>query len=274
MNDIKPPLPEVTNAKSKIGIKKIIATICMLIVAICATYIVTVYIKDATIDELQREVEEYKDGIETGKVESDELAKHVETNQRAEDEVLTPETATQPFEKDGVIVVNKTHPVPESYDPGDDAEAMEHLNELLDAAQADGISLAHSWSGFRSYATQAGLFDSYVANAGLEAAETFSARPGYSEHQTGLAFDLRTPSGNLYRIDDASYDYDTDWIAQHAADFGFIIRYRTEWQDVTGYTGEPWHLRYLGADLAKKVFATNQPLETYLGVDGGDYAWN
>jgi D-alanyl-D-alanine carboxypeptidase len=129
----------------------------------------------------------------------------------------------------------------------------------------------NSWSGFRSFNTQASLYNQYVAQSGQADADTFSARPGYSEHQSGLAFDLKDSSGDLYRIDDKTYNYATDWVAQNAHRFGFIVRYLDAWQSITGYHGEPWHLRYIGLDNATKVFDQNVPLETYLNVSGGDY---
>lgn len=182
-----------------------------------------------------------------------------------------PSPTQSPFFKDGIMIVNKKHPLPEGYNPGENAEAVAQLNSLITTARNSGIDLIFSWSGFRSYSYQANLFNSYVARSGVAEAETYSARPGYSEHQTGLAFDLISSSGNLYRVDDQNYDYNTDWVAQNAHRFGFIIRYRDEWQGITGYLGEPWHLRYLGVDLASHVFASNLPLENYLGVEGGDY---
>lgn len=187
------------------------------------------------------------------------------------DSGLTPQTASAPFMKDGVIVVNKKHPLPENYAPGEDFEARTAADKLVDAGIAAGVNLIHSYSSFRSYSTQAGLFNSYSAQSGVAVAETYSARPGYSEHQTGLAFDLKSSGGGLYRISDNSYNYQTDWVSVHAAEYGFIVRYRDEWQSITGYMGEPWHLRYLGVDLAQKVADSGKTLEEYLGVDGGDY---
>lgn len=189
----------------------------------------------------------------------------------AQETIYTPETAPSPFTKDGVIVVNKKHPLPAGYNHGEDAEAAAGLRELISNAQANGVHLIGSWSGFRDFATQTTLYANYVAANGKVAADTFSARPGYSEHQSGLAFDVKDSSGNLYRIDDANYNYASDWVAQNAWKFGFVVRYLDAWQPITGYEGEPWHLRYLGVDLAKKVFDSGQPLEQYLSVSGGDY---
>lgn len=192
---------------------------------------------------------------------------------------LTPETATKPFtvkvkKDDGfeteVIVVNKKHPLPKEYSPGESEEAVEALKQLIEAGKKAGIDLVDRWSGFRSFQRQTELYDGYVASSGKAKADTFSARPGYSEHQTGFAFDLLDSSGNLYNP--KNYSFETDWVAKNCADFGFILRYRDEWQHKTGYVGEPWHLRYLGEVLAKAVTNSNSTLEEFLGVASGDYS--
>ena len=175
------------------------------------------------------------------------------------------------FYKDGILVVNKKHGLPADYSPSENPEAVAHLKELIAAGQANGIDLIYSWSGFRSYSTQAQLYNSYVAQDGVAVADTYSARPGFSEHQTGLAFDLKDHTGNLYRIGDSSYDPTSDWVALNAHQYGFIVRYFDSTQGITGYVGEPWHLRYLGVDLAAKVYQSNLTLEEYLDVPGGDY---
>ncbi|GHT82164.1 hypothetical protein FACS1894125_4320 [Actinomycetota bacterium] len=182
---------------------------------------------------------------------------------------------SKPFEADGVLVVNKKHPLPATFNPGENLEARQAVDRLVDDANDAGIDLTHIYSSFRSFEYQVNLYNRYVQDEGKVAADTFSARPGYSEHQSGLAFDLMTSdtdyNGLMYRQDDPTYDYNTDWVAQHCANYGFIIRFRDEWEPTTGYVGEPWHLRYLGIDLAQKVFASGKSLEEYLGVDGGDY---
>jgi D-alanyl-D-alanine carboxypeptidase len=187
----------------------------------------------------------------------------------------TPDTVSAPFEKSGVIVVNKKHPLPRTWAPGENAEAVAHLKQFISAAQNSGdvhaSKIVMSWSGFRSFETQAGLYANYVNQSGLAAANTFSAKPGYSEHQSGLAFDLKDAAGKLYRSDDDTYNYASDWVANHAHEYGFIIRYRDEWTPITGYVGEPWHLRYLGVETASAVKQSGKTLEEFLGVPGGDY---
>ena len=113
-------------------------------------------------------------------------------------------------------------------------------------------------SAYRSYDYQAGLYNDYVARDGKEAADRYSAQPGKSEHQTGLAFDIgqlddsfgETPAGK--------------WLAQHAHEYGFIIRYPKGKEHITGYMYEPWHVRYLGIDTATSVYQSGLTLEEYL----------
>ncbi len=184
------------------------------------------------------------------------------------------------------ILVNKTHPVGEDYWPDDMVTVERHvegvgnadthklrqvaadaLNAMFDAAEADGIYLKMR-TGFRSYSYQASLFESYASRNGEEAANRFSARPGQSEHQTGLACDVGGKSQNPpYAL---SYDFGkTDegrWVKEHCAEYGFIIRYPEEKEDITGYVFEPWHIRYVGEKHAKYITEQNITLEEYLGA--------
>ena len=110
-------------------------------------------------------------------------------------------------------------------------------------------------SGYRSYYTQQYLYNSYVSTYGRESADTFSARPGHSEHQTGLAFDVGS-------IDD--YYGDTPagiWLKENAHYYGFIIRYPKGKEHITGYKYEPWHIRYLGVDIATDIYNKGVTLE-------------
>lgn len=160
---------------------------------------------------------------------------------------------------DGILIANKTFSLPTDYNPGVDEEANSALNEMIAAAQQDGIAL---WvvSGFRSYDTQAAIYSNYVARDGVAAADRYSARAGHSEHQTGLAFDLNsleqyfgaTPEGQ--------------WLAAHCWEYGFIIRYQEDKEEITGYMYEPWHVRYLGKETAQKVYESGLCLEEYLGI--------
>ena len=102
----------------------------------------------------------------------------------------TPETVSQPTIINGIVLANKKHPLPTNYNPGENPVARQKVNKLISDAQALGLNVSNQVSGFRAYSTQAGLYNNYVAAHGKQEADRFSARPGYSEHQTGLVFDL------------------------------------------------------------------------------------
>ncbi len=160
----------------------------------------------------------------------------------------------------GILIANKTYGLPEDYNPGLDSEAESAFNTLSEAAANQGLDIYLS-SGFRSYETQARIYGSYVDSYGKESADTFSARPGYSEHQTGLAIDVNT-------IDDSfAGTPEAEWLAKHAHEYGFIIRYPKGKESITGYKYEPWHIRYLGVEKATEVYNSGLTLEEFLGID-------
>lgn len=160
---------------------------------------------------------------------------------------------------DGILVANKTYALPQSYAPGVDDEAQAAFDEMAAAAAQDGISLFIA-SGYRSYDYQKGLYERYVARDGKAEADTYSARPGHSEHQTGLAFDLNKVDSSFAGTPEAL------WIAEHCHEYGFILRYPQDKEAVTGYCYEPWHVRYLGVDTAAAVYESGLCLEEYLGI--------
>ena len=161
---------------------------------------------------------------------------------------------------DGVLIVNKSYSLPEDYNPGLDATTEEAFNQLSADAAQEGLNL-YIGSDFRSYSYQVDVYESYCETYGWQQADTFSARPGYSEHQTGLTIDCNT-------IDDAfGQTEEAVWLADHCADYGFIIRFPDGKEDITGYQYEPWHIRYVGVDIAKEIMSQGLCLEEYLGVD-------
>ena len=160
----------------------------------------------------------------------------------------------------GILIANKTYPVPSTYNPGLDPQAQAAFNKMQQAAAAQGIYL---WicSGFRSYSYQSQLYNNYVAVDGKAAADRYSARPGYSEHQTGLAMDINYASSYFDNTPEAK------WLAAHCSDYGFIIRYKAGKESSTGYMAESWHIRYLGdVSLCKSIEASGLSLEEYLGI--------
>ena len=148
---------------------------------------------------------------------------------------------------DGIMIVNKTYSLPKTYNPGGlTDEFMDAFYEMQSAASLDGISLFVA-SGFRSYEYQVDLYNTYVKRDGKEAADTYSARPGYSEHQTGLAADINAADSSFEDTPEAI------WLDKNCYKYGFVIRFPKGKEAYTGYTYEPWHLRYVGKDIAKKI---------------------
>ena len=161
---------------------------------------------------------------------------------------------------DGVVIANKTYDLPKNYDPGFNSEAQEAFDRLSADAYADGINL-FICSGYRSYDMQVELYNGYVADYGKKKTDKFSARPGHSEHQTGYAMDINDASDDFIGTPEAQ------WLEEHCTDYGFIIRYKKDKESITGFKYEPWHIRYLGVDLAKKVEKSGLCLEEYFGID-------
>ena len=141
------------------------------------------------------------------------------------------------------------------------------VEEMFAAAAADGVGLTLV-SGYRSYANQESTYASWVAQYGDAAgADTVSARPGYSEHQTGLAFDVGQADGACTLVLCFRDTPAAQWVAARAADYGFILRYPLGYHEITGFSAESWHFRYVGKDvsLAMKAAGT-QTLEEHFGL--------
>lgn len=177
-----------------------------------------------------------------------------------EDEAV--EVGGQPDEPkyiDGVLIVNKTYPLPSTYNPGVDSTAKAAFDTMAANAYSDGVSL-YIISDFRTYDYQAGLYQRYVNRSGQAEADRYSARAGHSEHQTGLAFDLNSLEQSFGQTAAGK------WLAEHCHEYGFIIRYPEDKEHITGYMYEPWHIRYLGVDMATKIYESGLCLEEYFGI--------
>jgi zinc D-Ala-D-Ala carboxypeptidase len=182
------------------------------------------------------------------------------------------------------VVVNKQRPLqPLDYFPDDlatpaltpgpggdgtqlRAAAADAAEQMFAAAAADGVSMT-VLSGFRSYDTQVSTYQHWVDVNGKAGADRVSARPGFSEHQTGLSLDIGDASGSC-RLEACFADTPSgSWAAQNAHRFGFVIRYQPGQESVTGYSPEPWHLRYIGTKDAGAMFGSGtKALETYYGL--------
>lgn len=158
-----------------------------------------------------------------------------------------------------VLLVNKSYPLPSSYGSGLTSSTASAFTSMRNEAARQGLSIFIA-SGFRSYSRQSDLYRSYVARHGTAAADRFSARPGHSEHQSGLALDVNSTSGSFGSTAEGR------WVAQNAHRYGFIVRYPQNGEAITGYMYEPWHLRYVGPELAGYLYRTGFTLEEYLNV--------
>ena len=167
---------------------------------------------------------------------------------------------------DGVLISNKTYGLPSNYGSGLTAETKNAFSKM-EAAFNSEKEESNRWlwisSGYRSYWDQKSIYNNYVSRDGQANADTYSARPGHSEHQTGLAFDLNT-------IDDSfSNTYEGKWVHDNCYRFGLILRYPKGKENITGYIYESWHLRYVGNELASKLYNGGDwiTLEEYYGID-------
>lgn len=180
------------------------------------------------------------------------------------------------------VVVNKRRPLdPIDYEPDLTVvrgylvrtDAAPDVAALLDAADADGVRLTLR-SAYRGYPKQAEVYEGWVAQLGAEEADEVSARPGHSEHQTGLGVDVGGTTRPACDFE-ACFGETVEgrWVAEHAAEFGMLVRYTRQNSAVTGYAPEPWHLRWVGRELAAHLRATGvTTLEEVFDVPGGDYA--
>ncbi|WP_369372909.1 M15 family metallopeptidase [Promicromonospora sp. Populi] len=179
------------------------------------------------------------------------------------------------------VVVNKGRPLDPAFEPDlttvrgylVQPAAAPDLTALLAAADADGVHLTLR-SAYRAYAKQAQVYEGWVAQLGAAEADKVSARPGHSEHQTGLGVDVGSST-------QAGCDFEKcfgetvegRWVAEHAAAFGFVVRYTPQNSAVTGYAAEAWHLRWVGRELAAYMRDTGvTTLEEVFDVPGGGYA--
>lgn len=179
---------------------------------------------------------------------------------------------------DGILIVNKSYPLPSNYKPvspykeitkdylygGDYIEdyVMDAYLKMKNDAEREGISLKIT-SGYRSYSVQEELYESYKQRDGKDAADTYSARAGYSEHQSGLCFDLNGTNRNFINTKEGK------WLNDNCYKYGFTLRFPEGKEEYTGYMYEGWHFRYVGVELATKLYNNGNwiSLEEYYGIE-------
>lgn len=174
---------------------------------------------------------------------------------------------SEPTYVKNILIANKKNPLPETFAPGESKEARDAFEEMAAEAKLSNFNLT-AFSTYRSYDYQVTLYNRYVDRDGIEAADRYSARPGYSEHQTGLAFDIGEVNHEKHW---ASASFGTTeagkWLLANAHRYGFILRYPNHKEDITGYMHEAWHYRYVGKPISEQIFKKNITLEEYLGIE-------
>ncbi len=182
------------------------------------------------------------------------------------------ETEKTNIKDDNLVLVNKFYHLSDSYEPDDlvtlsskynqgannkmRKDAADAFMKMVDGAMLDNIILKNS-SAYRSYEYQVNLYDRYVKRDGKKKADIYSARPGYSEHQTGLCTDINTVDSSFANTKEAK------WLADNSYKYGFILRFPKGKEDITGYKYEPWHYRYVGEETAKIIYDEDLTLEEY-----------
>lgn len=185
-----------------------------------------------------------------------------------------PEKMDEPYKVDGVLIANKKIPLPSDYAPSDletvgseelTSEAVKQFNKMKEGAKKEGLTLT-AISGYRSFDRQTELYNQYVERDGKAEADKYSARPGHSEHQTGLTIDVL--DGGSHELENDFAETETGkWVKKNAHKYGYITRYEKGEEDVTGYQWESWHLRYIGEDKAKEYNEDGaKSLEEFLDI--------
>lgn len=225
-----------------------------------------------------------------GEGESVEETTEPEETEETEQQIVTEEDV---FDESSIqALVNRQYLLSEDYVPHDlvpvevplifpdhpeinqlRAPAAEALTEMFSTAEEEDIYL-HARSGYRSYGTQEIQYGSFVETHGEEAASRFSAPPGASEHQTGLAMDVTSESVGYELLESFGETAEGGWVKDNAHVYGFIIRYHEGKEDITGYMYEPWHLRYVGKELAHDIYESGLTYEEYLMESGIDIEEN
>lgn len=264
----------------KYQMNKSLKLISVFLLTVVLLFVFTACNKSENNSEINSDDVEQKNDIEVNDKLEDEEQNKVDDTEVVE--TFLDENGCLTNQDSIEVVVNKERNLSEDYVPGDlvtltdvptclsnpevnqlRKNASDALKKMFDKALEEINIQLYARSGYRSYKTQVSLYNGYVQNHGQEAADKFSAKPGQSEHQTGLSMDITSDNVNLQLTEDFGETEEGKWVEENAHRFGFIIRYPEGKEDVTGYMYEPWHVRYVGEELAKKVYESGFTLEEY-----------
>lgn len=218
----------------------------------------------------ETKIDRYLNYMNSDKYSYEEVIRVVNTNNDLE---YFTDAVSANLEDDLLILVNKYNVLDENYKPDDlkkvnsnysywgelREEAADAFLTMAKAASKEGLKLINT-SPFRSYELQTKLYEGYSKRDGKAAADRYSARPGFSEHQTGLATDIVSPTSGL---DDFETTKEFTWLKSNSYKYGFILRYKKGMEYITGYMYEPWHYRYVGLDAAKTIYENDLTFEEY-----------
>nr|WP_106781610.1 M15 family metallopeptidase [Lysinibacillus timonensis] len=215
---------------------------------------------------VKKEVEEQQKQQDKGNVNITTNTTENSTQKEENGYIVGQKLPSEPTYIDGILIANKKYPLPKNFNPGEDVEARVAYEEMAVAASKAGIQLT-AFSTFRSYDYQQTLYNRYVQRDGKDNADRYSARPGYSEHQTGLAFDIgEVGREDLWLTSEFGETAAGKWLVENAHNYGFILRYPKGKEKITGYMYESWHFRYLGIPVATAVKESGLTLEEFLGI--------
>lgn len=247
--------------------KKSFSGVLITLVVVVIIAIATIYYFVFNQDEEDTKAVDQQPAVTTPQVpvEEDELVPKPEVDEAGYAIVSAP--VTEPTIIDGILIANKQYPLPANYNPGEDEQALAAYKEMEAAAKQAGYKIM-AFSSFRSYEYQQTLYEKYIAKDGQENADRYSARPGHSEHQTGLAFDIgEVGREDLWLTEEFGETPAGKWLAENAHNYGFVLRYPKGKEEITGFMYESWHFRYLGVETAKEVYEAGVTLEEYLNID-------
>lgn len=265
--------------------KKKILIILLLVLVVAIIVIGFIFSKDKDYENVEQEesvteqndseknIQESKDEVEEPEEEQEQREEQLEEQESEnvveEDNgyIVGQELPSEPTIINGVLIANKKYPLPKDFAPGESVEARAAFELMAQDAKKQGFELV-AFSTYRSYEYQQSLYNRYVEQDGKDNADRYSARPGYSEHQTGLAFDIgEKGQEHLWLTEEFGESEAGKWLMENAHNYGFILRYPKGKEHITGYMYESWHYRYLGVELATKVKESGLTLEEYLGID-------
>ncbi|MBQ3107111.1 MAG: M15 family metallopeptidase [Firmicutes bacterium] len=269
--------------KVKINKKRLTVTLLTLILLLAG---ITVLLHGCGPQGPTEEELEEQQRLEEERRQEEERQRQEEEKRQAEEK--SRQDRMYAYENGFLMLLNKEHSVDENYKAEDMVmiaeeyccpdrsastrymreEAVVQFQKMLDAGRAEGQVIKMT-TAYRSYWFQKTLWDNYVKKDGEAAAARYSARPGTSEHQSGLAVDVSSASVDWYLRNAFGETPEGKWLAEHCAEYGFILRYPVDGEEKTGYMYEPWHVRYVTAPVAKEITEKGLVLEEYLAL----YDW-